>query len=320
MSCIPQIKNDSYDFFEKLENYINKANGDQSEDASGDISSNCENFSKTLESSFKNKQIAKNVCEELIKLYKSLNNIKSKSTRYNDYKNECGFFNYLVNFKLNKIRFNESVCIDYIYNAIDSQFTGSDFYNMFDVDVIYDITKDELDKMNILYSLYEKYSKLKSIIDDMSQLNKESLLTHSTACCPDYIEANYMCKDGNDDNYNNSQFCIQLEKFKTKYEGLYTKVHTEKPELSDNLIKLEECPNTKIITTAVTGSIVGLIPLLGILYKFTPMGQVLRSKIGILNNNISNNEEDKTKMSLMDQENEQFRFQQGTYNIKYQSL
>ncbi|KMZ95081.1 hypothetical protein PVMG_05608 [Plasmodium vivax Mauritania I] len=257
-----------YDFFEKLENYINKANGDQSEDASGDISSNCENFSKTLESSFKNKQIAKNVCEELIKLYKSLNNIKAKSTRYNDYKNECGFFNYLVNFKLNKIRFNESVCIDYIYNGIESQFTGSDFYNMFDDGVIYNITKDELDKMNILYNLYEKYTKLNAVIDSTIDLDKESFLSLSTACCTDYNDANYTCNGGNN---NDSKFCEKLKTFQSKYEGLQNKIDQNRPEYSDFFKSLSKCPNNKIITTAVTGSIVGLIPLLGILYKVSEL-------------------------------------------------
>ncbi|SCA60504.1 Plasmodium vivax Vir protein, putative [Plasmodium vivax] len=317
MSCIPQIKNDSYDFFEKLENYINKANADQSEDASGDISAKCDNFSKAWKNSFKNKQIAKNVCEELIKLYKSLDKIKGESQCPMDSKNDCNFFNYWVNFKISKSRLNESVCIEDIYNGIESQFTGSDFYNMFDDGVIYDITKDELDKMNILYNLYEKYTKLNAVIDSTIDLDKESFLSLSTACCTDYNDANYTCNGGNN---NDSKFCEKLKTFQSKYEGLQNKIDQNRPEYSDFFKSLSKCPNNKIITTAVTGSIVGLIPLLGILYKFTPMGQVLRSKIGILNNNISNNEEDKTKMSLMDQENEQFRFQQGTYNIKYQSL
>ncbi|KMZ76882.1 hypothetical protein PVIIG_05692 [Plasmodium vivax India VII] len=57
-----------------------------------------------------------------------------------------------------------------------------------------------------------------------------------------------------------------------------------------------------------------------ILYFFTPIGQMFRSKIGIINNNISNNDEEMTNISLIEQENEPINFQQGTYNIKYQSL
>ncbi|VUZ99728.1 PIR protein [Plasmodium vivax] len=91
-------------------------------------------------------------------------------------------------------------------------------------------------------------------------------------------------------------------------------------DFSDYFIILSKCPNTKIISTAVTGTVVGLIPLMGVLYKFTPMGQMFRSKIGILNKDISNNDEEMIKMSLMEKENEPIRFQKGTYNIKYQSL
>ncbi|KMZ96416.1 hypothetical protein PVNG_05951, partial [Plasmodium vivax North Korean] len=129
---------------------------------------------------------------------------------------------------------------------------------------------------------------------------------------------NYICNDGN--NIKNSKFCEKLNTFISKYKDLYTKVDNQGPEFSNNFIKLEECPNTKIITTAVTGTVVGLIPLLGVLYKFTPMGQVIRSKMGILNNDISNIDEDMTNISLMEQEKEPLKFQQGTYNIKYQSL
>ncbi|KMZ76709.1 hypothetical protein PVIIG_05708, partial [Plasmodium vivax India VII] len=116
-------------------------------------------------------------------------------------------------------------------------------------------------------------------------------------------------------NNNNSKFCQELNKFESKYNELDGKVREQASELSDYFIRLSECPNTKIITTAVTGSIIGLIPLFGVLYKFTPMGQVIRSKIGIINN-----DEEMTKMTLMEQENEPLRFKQGTYNIKYQSL
>ncbi|SCA82189.1 Plasmodium vivax Vir protein, putative [Plasmodium vivax] len=317
MECKPENEVDNYVFFKKIENYIDTVNKAQDSSTGGWVS-NCKAFSAVSNQWFNDNQIAKDVCEELIKLYKSLDSLKNKSKPDMNYGNDCTFFNYWVNFKISKSMINESGCIKDIYNGIESQFQDCDFYNMFDIGVIYDITKEELDKLNILYSLYEKYSKLKSIINDISQLNKESLSTLSTACCPGYIEANYICNNGNADDDggdDNSQFCIELGNFKTKYQELYTKVHSQKPELSDYFIKLSKCPNNKIITTAVTGSIIGLIPLFGVLYKFTPMGQVIRSKIGIINN-----DEEMTKMTLMEQENEPLRFKQGTYNIKYQSL
>ncbi|VUZ99817.1 PIR protein [Plasmodium vivax] len=259
------------------------------------------------------------ICNIFVSIY---NKLKGESMNYrneSNYKTDFAFLNYWVNWKINTY-FYQNNSVSYFYNHIDSQNLLETTYDVSD-DLIYDIDKEELNKMIKLYNLYEKYSKLKSIIDDITNLNKESLLTLSSACCPAYIETNYMCNDGiDDDNSNNSQFCIELRKFRTKHEGLYKKVHTEKNELSDNFIRLSECRDTKIITNALIGSMVGIIPLFGVLYKFTPMGQVLRSKIGILNNDISNNDEEMTKMSLMEQENEQLKFQQGRYNIKYQSV
>ncbi|SCA60590.1 Plasmodium vivax Vir protein, putative [Plasmodium vivax] len=315
MGCNPTIKDDSYKFFDVIENYIKKADDAKQNDETMEINSNCEGFYKTMRSSFEDKEIAISVCKQLIKLYKLLDKFKGKSKCSDDYKNDCEFFNYWVNFKITKSRSNEYHCVSDLYNAIESQ-CHSDFNNMLDPSVIYDIDKDELDKMNILYSLYEKYSKLKTIIKDTSD-QKKQVLTLSTECCAEYIQAKYIC---NGDSNNKSKFCEKLDKFKTNYDNLYREVEGKGSDFSDNFMTLSNCPNSKIITTAVTGSVIGLIPLFGVLYKFTPMGQMFRSKIGILNNNISNNDEDMTKMSLMDQENEQFRFQQGTYNIKYQSL
>ncbi|KMZ88774.1 hypothetical protein PVBG_06278 [Plasmodium vivax Brazil I] len=230
---------------------------------SSQFSSNCKNFSDTMKSSFKDKQIAISVCEDIMKLYKSLNTNNKELTQCNEYKNDCGFFNYWVNFKISKNIINGSHCIYYIYNGIDSQFTESNFFYS-NSDNIYDIDKNELDKMNILYRLYENYSELKTIINATRQQDKRSLLPFSTECCTDYIQAKYIC---NDDDNNESTFCQKLKSFESEYEKLYQEFDRKRSEFSDNLIKLSECPNNKIITTAVTGTVVGLIPLFGVLYK-----------------------------------------------------
>ncbi|CAI7723950.1 PIR protein [Plasmodium vivax] len=315
MECDDKIESDSYDFFEDIENYINKVNSAQNNGATIDNPSDCDNFSTSSQSKFTNSTIAKNTCVELVKLYKSINSLKENLTSDKNYKNDCAFFNYWVNFRISKNIINESDCIKNIYNGIESQ-CHSDFNNMLDPSVIYDIDKDELDKMNILYSLYEKYSKLKTIIEDTSD-QKKQVLTLSTECCAEYIQAKYIC---NGDSNNKSKFCEKLDKFKTNYDNLYREVEGKGSDFSDNFMTLSNCPNSKIITTAVTGSVIGLIPLFGVLYKFTPMGQMFRSKIGIMNNDISNTDEDMANISLMEQEKEPLNFQKGAYNIKYESL
>ncbi|SCA82001.1 VIR protein [Plasmodium vivax] len=180
------------------------------------------------------------------------------------------------------------------------------------------INNDKLNKMNKLFNLHKNYSKLNTIISSKSEQDKKEILTLSTQCCAHYSDVSYLC---NGDNENkNPEFCKKLNDFKSKYDELNKKVDKPGPDFYDYFIKLSECPNNKIITTAVTGSIIGLIPLFGVLYKFTPMGQVFRSKIGIMNNDINNTDEDMTNISLMGQDSDNISSRQGTYNIKYQSL
>ncbi|SCA83705.1 Plasmodium vivax Vir protein, putative [Plasmodium vivax] len=213
---------------------------------------------------------------------------------------------------------NEGNSVRDLYDHLESQITGIGGFSIY-LDFICDINKDDLNKMNILYRLYKNYTDLYDILDNSSQQVKETSLSLSTSCCKDYLEARYICDTSKTNS--NSPFCNNLEIFKSKYEReIYNKVDQKESDFSDYFIKLSECPNNKIITTAVTGTVVGLIPLLGILYKFTPMRQMFSSNKGILNNDISNNDEEMIKLSLMEQENEPYKFQQKTYNIKYQSL
>ncbi|GAB70066.1 hypothetical protein PCYB_008150 [Plasmodium cynomolgi strain B] len=99
--------------------------------------------------------------------------------------------------------------------------------------------------MNILYSLYKKYSKFNDIIDDKLMLDKQSFLSLSTNFCNDYIEASYI----------------------TKYEEIYNKLRGKSIEYSNNFIKLSECEKTNTMTTALIGTTFGLIPFFGVLYK-----------------------------------------------------
>ncbi|SCA59574.1 Plasmodium vivax Vir protein, putative [Plasmodium vivax] len=307
---------ESYDFFEKIEDYIEKVKSVESSDVSSIAETGCNTFMQSFGSYFTFKETANIICKQFIKLYVSLNELKCNSNSDPNYEKCNRFLKYWVNFKLRKSMKNKDDCAYVVYNGIESHNMGSDDYHI-NLDFEDDINNEDLYKMHILYSLYEKYSKLKTIIEGESKQNIQSLLPHSNECCTHYIEAKYICNGGNN---NNSAFCKELETFVSKYEKLYQKFEVKRSDFSDSLIKLTECPNNKTITTAVTGTVVGLIPLFGVLYKFTPMGQVLKSKIGILNKDISKNDEEMANISLMEQENDQLRFQKGTYNIKYQSL
>ncbi|KMZ88484.1 hypothetical protein PVBG_05442 [Plasmodium vivax Brazil I] len=259
--------NKYYEFFENIEDYIEKGNLAESTAISSKSKSECDIFMASDGSYFKDKTIAKSICNEYINLGNSLHDLECISNSASDYKECSKFLNYWINFKLRKSIINEDNTFCHVYNSLESQITSIVDFNIFSF-FIHNINKDDMKKMNILYSLYENYRKLKTIIEDTSQQNKRSLLPFSTECCTDYIQAKYIC---NDDNNKESKFCQKLKSFVSKYNNLYNKFDGKRPQFSDNLLKLEECPNNKIITTAVTGSIVGLIPLLGVLYKVTEL-------------------------------------------------
>ncbi|SCA60342.1 Plasmodium vivax Vir protein, putative [Plasmodium vivax] len=310
-------KEEDYDFFEKINRYIRDGKPIEDNIQFDKLSTDCNSFSEIWGKKIGNSEMAKNMCNIFINMYKELKKGKNNYTLDSEYNNDFAFLNYWVNWKIHEGGINESNPVTDFYNHIGSH-APSELILEFTNNLIYDINKDYLNKMNTLYNLYDNYSKLNAIDYAKTDQVKQQLLTLSTASCTHYNKAKYICNE--DNRKNNLKFCDKLEAFESKYKDLYQIVDTKPSEISNNFIKLAECPNTKIIASSVIGSIVGLIPLFGVLYKFTPMGQVLRSKMGIINNDINNTEEDMTNISLMEQEKEPLKFQKGIYNIKYQSL
>ncbi|VVA00327.1 PIR protein [Plasmodium vivax] len=129
------------------------------------------------------------------------------------------------------------------------------------------------------------------------------------------MKALYILHNNYNDKYK--EYCKQLDKFKTKYEKLFITAKSKGKEFANNFKKITDYDNSNIISTTIIGSAVGLIPLLGILYKFTPMGQMFNSKKWNLSINHDNNIDEIRKTSLLDYENEQLNLKQEKYNIEY---
>ncbi|CAI7718030.1 PIR protein [Plasmodium vivax] len=303
MDCSPHIRNDSYDFFKNIDNYTNYEENIQSA-LTHDITQCCTsvmNWGITL----RNNERAKNICENFFKIY----NILPKETEYK--KKNWGFLNYWLNFELGQV--NKNICVNEFYDDMEN-YCFNKIEGVFSENLLYNVKKGDLNKMKLLYGLYENYKKLDNILNSGQQDNPHLLLEFSTKCCTYYVEANYFCKS--EDN----EFCTQLENFTTKYEGLYSKLNGKSLEYSNNFIKLSECKNTNVISTALIGTTVGLVPLLVGLYKFTPLRQFINSKKGKLTQEYRNNDDQIRNIMLMDHGSEQKSSQQETYNIKYHSV
>ncbi|KMZ98954.1 hypothetical protein PVNG_05666 [Plasmodium vivax North Korean] len=256
-----------YKFFEEISRYIKEGKSIEHTILIDESIEGCNSFSVTWGKKLGNITLAKNICSIFISIYKKLKNENTDYINDSNYKNDFAFLNYWVNWKIQG-EFYQNKPLSEFYDYIEGQ--GLIDINL-DIDnpLIYDIEKNDLYKMKILYSLYENYSKLNDIIENKFDEYKQSLSTLSTACCPEYNKASYICNDDNKEK--NPKFCEKLRTFNSKYDILYQKVFAKGPPFSENFIKLSECHNNKIITSAVTGTVVGLIPLLGVLYKVSEL-------------------------------------------------
>ncbi|EDL42628.1 variable surface protein Vir30, truncated, putative, partial [Plasmodium vivax] len=189
-----------YDFFKNIERYIK--DGKSIEDIIPTVvpSSDCNSFSKIWGIKSGNEIMAKNICNILVSIYKYFKNGNDRYGFESNYKEDFTFLNYWVNWKIHEGMFNENTTVKDFYDYIGSHALSELNYDVSNT-LIYDIDKDDLYKLNILYSLYEKYSKLNAITYDNLDQDKQSLYSHSTACCNDYNKAKYIC---NDDNKNNN--------------------------------------------------------------------------------------------------------------------
>ncbi|CAI7717561.1 PIR protein [Plasmodium vivax] len=303
MSCLPEIKEDSYNFFEGIDNYRNYEEEIKTT-ATANITQCCTSFTsgwnKLLDTEMK-----KNICENFFKLYKKLTKVNVFDVK------DWGFLNYWLNFKIGQFN-NNNICVKEFYNHMESQCVDI-IESLLYKDLIYNIKEEDLKKMNLLYGLHENYRTVNNIISNNQQDKLDLLLETSTKCCSDYIYANYLCND------KENKFCTELKNFKTTYEKLYNQLGEKSPEYSNNFIQLTQCDNNTV-STAVIGTTVGLVPLLVALYKFTPLRQLIISNKGKLTQEYRNNDDEMRNIMLMDQQSEQTSSHQGTYNIKYHSV
>ncbi|KMZ77310.1 hypothetical protein PVIIG_06118 [Plasmodium vivax India VII] len=190
--------------------------------------------------------------------------LSDNKRNYENYKKDSNFVNYWLNYKIRESKLNGSVCVNKFSQGMEQQCVETLKLN-YSSDFIYHIDEEDFQKMKLLYILYENYSILNKLINNSTSEEPKLLLDPSNNCYDNYKKARNMCYD------KNNKFCQKLEKFKSKYEALYTILETKDEEFSKNFKRLPEDENSKIISTATIGSVVGLIPLFGVLYRVSKL-------------------------------------------------
>ncbi|KMZ77214.1 hypothetical protein PVIIG_05593 [Plasmodium vivax India VII] len=245
----------------------------------------CNSFSHS-ERKIKNPNISKGICEDFTKLYKSLANFEGVSSTNTLNKNDWGVLNYWLNYKFKEIKINESICINDFYDTIEPYFNHI-FQDGLAMDKIYNIKNDDFNNMKALYFLYKKYSKLHNILCNTSEQKEEVTLDSTNDCFVDYIKARSSCIG------KNNPYCKKLEKFKSKYQELFSIQGIKKEDFNNNFKKLPEDSD------------------------FTPFVQIFSSKKENLTKKHIQNCNEIPKIALMDCENKHKNLYQNTYYIDY---
>ncbi|KMZ96429.1 hypothetical protein PVNG_06137 [Plasmodium vivax North Korean] len=161
--------------------------------------------------------------------------------------------------KISANRPNDPNCVQKFSNQMENY--CNNIFSIYELsDLLYDIKVDDFNKINILYHLYVNYDKLKKGLSTLSEENKSSLLPHSNECNKLYKKSETMHND------QDTIFNQKLTKFTSLYKDLYPTFVVKEKEFNIYFKRLSDNPNN-IITTSVFGSLVGLIPFMGILYK-----------------------------------------------------
>ncbi|CAI7724323.1 hypothetical protein PVPAM_000044800 [Plasmodium vivax] len=279
MTRCESSKKGIYEFFKEIDKYIEAENSADSTTPPPKTSSECNYFS-TLGYNSENPSLAKEICEKFVKRYKTLNPTLIVSREDLNYKNNWAFLNYWLNYELNKSTFNKNTCVKNFYNYMENYIFDILEYGFFISDEIFDINKDELDKLHILFNLYSNYHQ---IINEANIAcnTKDTCLDYSKKCVLEYKKGIIQCPN------NISDFCKVIEQFKIKYDGLKSKPKSSRHFSTSELISLpshEEALNEypselnkkiTIVTISILCSIFGIILILFYLYKFTPFGKWL---------------------------------------------
>ncbi|KMZ96047.1 hypothetical protein PVNG_05985 [Plasmodium vivax North Korean] len=258
MGCNAKIKDGSYVFFKNIDRFIKNDERDIGDDPHAKSSNGCTSFSTLYKS--KNANIAKDICEEFTKLYRSLSPSNVNPTSDINYKNDCGFLNFWINSKFRESGFNGTTCIKDFFEGMEMHCLDT-FPVGSPLDFIYDINEDDLIKMNKLYKLHEKRRRIEDILTNQPDMQPNISLTLNKELLADYRTFRSKC------NGNDNDFCKSLQDFKERYEKLYSIFQGKGEEYSKYFTHLTEEGNNDIILTPLLGSTAGLIPLLGILYK-----------------------------------------------------
>ncbi|SBS92189.1 PIR Superfamily Protein [Plasmodium ovale curtisi] len=262
------------------------------------------------------------ICKKLLYMYKFLDKAQSFWKRPSTITNEDLYFlNYWLNVKLKSKNGSASLCINKFIEAIKS--LGEDFMSREKILVehLHVIDSRKMENMELLCELYDTKQKITDIMFDQDTTDDKKKLCpeHLQKCHEKYIEVMYNCRNG----YND--FCNEMKHFERDYNILIEN-ETDKSgncesseyfQLLDYDFFVEK--QRRIMTIKILSSPLVLSFVIPLLYKYTPLGPLLRTKINVVKNGWMNPDKNTEELLLSSTDIEDNISDNVDYNIGYYS-
>ncbi|SBS98971.1 PIR Superfamily Protein [Plasmodium ovale curtisi] len=319
MGCINGSGKENYTFLINSHYYGNLIPGFEIETLDPEREKVCAMFSNDADLS--ESSSAKEICKEFMYMYNYLNRINKSVKEDNTLTEEdCHFMNYWLNVNLKKKNIDASICANIFYEKLKSK-SESVFSSPTKLeDHLHVIDPSNLENMEILYELYNTKQKIIDIMFDLDNIeDKKDLCKNYTKICYDkYMEGMNNCLYG----YEN--FYKVLKLFERDYKYLIEDVTDESGTCKSNdLFRLPEkdpvleAKEKRIMTIKISSSPLILLFVIPLLYKYTPLGPYLRTKINTVKTIWMNSDEYGSELSSLPTDIEDNISDNGEYNIGY---
>ncbi|SBS95805.1 PIR Superfamily Protein [Plasmodium ovale curtisi] len=280
----------------------------------------CNSFSNDA-CSFENPS-GNEICTNFFCMYKFLNEAYREQDSNSILTHEdFDFLNFWLNVQLKGKDIDASNCISEFEKAIETQ----------DQDFIYSKNKMEkrfhvidpgnLENMELLYELYDSKRNILNMmrVKDYSNDEHKTCSYYTQKCDENYRKAMDKCINGNADFYES------LKDFKISY----VVIEEEPQDLKDcksspyfHLPKYDpvlERKQRNIMAGKILSAPLILSFVIPLLYKYTPLGPFIRTKINIVKNGWMNSDESGRELSSLPTDIEENISNNGEYNIGYYS-
>ncbi|SBT55465.1 PIR Superfamily Protein [Plasmodium ovale wallikeri] len=305
-------------YYEAFVNYVKDMSGDAGKKDS------CDKLSTSM--TFSNNLHGKDICQNFKFLFKSLSEQSARETTVNGTlsDNDCNFLNYWLNCKLRDNVKYGAINVKDFYEKMKDKDVGffskqCNLYKHF-----YNIDNEILENMKLLYKLYDDAVKIMSIISNEYYINEEekqkeqdSCSEHTKECDENYKKAMDRCLNSNVDFYN------ALKNFKDSYD-----IITEPNSNESNACKYSKFSffpaydpilEKQRYTIKISSTLFSLSMALSLIYKFTPLGPFLRTKINMVKDRWMNVDKNESELLSISTDTEDHISENGEYNIGYYS-